>query len=603
MTKQRQAQEDRKIQRETLRLFWESNFQQKWSLFLTYIVRIPAFAIQGVVVPLYVAFGLEAIVTRNFDAVPGYALTVLVLTLIYGVLVGIGAWAIGHNGTTAYNYVLRKVFRNFLHKDYEFYTNAYFGSLGAQAIQLRDAGSAYGKIVTQDIPKQVTTVVAGLVVIAYSAPLLAVITLLCMFFVLSYTAWSSRWRLIYLRKLGESNSLLSGILGDALTHNATVKSFAAENYEIERLEPALKNWKRAQFNSWMATIPGDAGRNILSAITICSLLLFTTTLYRDGSISIAIVTLVQLYVIRMITITQEITETIKAYEGVIGSSHQAIKTMLLAPTIIDKHGATELPADSPKKSVFFRKVGFNYPGAIKNNKAVSSFNLEIKKGEKVGLVGYSGSGKTTLTKLLLRFLDVDSGSIEIDGVDIRSVTQKSLRGVLSYVPQEPLLFHRSIGDNIGYGNPAAQRKELERAAQLANVDEFVNTLPAKYKTLVGERGVRLSGGQRQRVAIARAVLKDSPVLILDEATSALDSRSEKLIQEALWNLMKNRTALVIAHRLSTIQKMDRIAVMDKGSIVQLGTHAELLKQKDGIYAQLWKHQSGGYIVDPAKLED
>jgi ATP-binding cassette subfamily B protein len=217
----------------------------------------------------------------------------------------------------------------------------------------------------------------------------------------------------------------------------------------------------------------------------------------------------------------------------------------------------------------------------------------------VGLVGYSGSGKTTLTKLLLRFIDVTSGKIVINGVNIRDIRQSALRDVIAYVPQEPLLFHRSIGENISYGKPNASQKELLRAAKTANVDEFVKQLPSDYETLVGERGIRLSGGQRQRVAIARAVLKSSPILVLDEATSALDSESEKYIQTALWKLMEGRTALVIAHRLSTIRRMDRIVVMNKGQIVQEGTHKQLLKDKNGIYAKLWSHQSDGYIIqDP-----
>jgi ATP-binding cassette subfamily B protein len=198
----------------------------------------------------------------------------------------------------------------------------------------------------------------------------------------------------------------------------------------------------------------------------------------------------------------------------------------------------------------------------------------------------------------LRFMDVTEGSIEIAATDIRQVLQTELRDRLSYVPQEPLLFHRSIAENIGYAKPKATRKEIQAAAKLAYVDEFANTLPAGYDTLVGERGVKLSGGQRQRVAIARALLKDAPILVLDEATSALDSKSEQYIQQALWELMRDRTAVVIAHRLSTIQRLDRIIVMDKGHIVQSGTH-EALKSRPGIYADLWDHQSGGYIGRPA----
>ena len=198
--------------------------------------------------------------------------------------------------------------------------------------------------------------------------------------------------------------------------------------------------------------------------------------------------------------------------------------------------------------------------------------------------------------MLLRFSDIDSGKILIDGQDITRLTQDDLRLHIAYVPQEPLLFHRSLHDNIAYGAREASFKDVERAAKMAHATEFIQGLPEGYDTLVGERGIKLSGGQRQRIAIARAMLKDAPILVLDEATSALDSDSEQLIQDALWKLMQGRTALVIAHRLSTIQKMDRILVMEDGRIVEQGSHAELIAHK-GIYAELWNHQSGGFIED------
>jgi ATP-binding cassette subfamily B protein len=237
------------------------------------------------------------------------------------------------------------------------------------------------------------------------------------------------------------------------------------------------------------------------------------------------------------------------------------------------------------KMLFLRiKVPFN------------GLDLRIKTGEKVGLVGQSGSGKTSLTRILLRFSDIDSGLIEIDGQNITDVIQADLRRAISYVPQEPILFHRTIAENIAYGRHEATHQEIEAIARKANADEFIQSLPDKYKTVVGERGVKLSGGQRQRIAIARAMLKNAPILVLDEATSALDSESEALIQDALWKLMEGRTAIVIAHRLSTIQKMDRIIVLSNGKIVEEGNHAYLLRM-GGVYAKLWNRQSGGFIEE------
>jgi ATP-binding cassette subfamily B protein len=246
-----------------------------------------------------------------------------------------------------------------------------------------------------------------------------------------------------------------------------------------------------------------------------------------------------------------------------------------------------------KKSIQIKELNFAYPDKPDQN-ILSSISLDIKKGKKIGIVGRSGSGKSTLTKLLLDYYQTKPNELFIDG---KPTSSADFAKLISFVPQDTALFHRTISENIGYGkSKVAGVKEIEKVAKLAAAHDFIKELPDGYETLIGERGVKLSGGQRQRIAIARAIIQDAPLLVLDEATSALDSESEKHIQEALWNLMKDRTAIVIAHRLSTIQKMDRIIVMDKGSIIEEGSHKELLRQ-DGTYAKLWKHQSGGFIEE------
>ena len=262
----------------------------------------------------------------------------------------------------------------------------------------------------------------------------------------------------------------------------------------------------------------------------------------------------------------------------------------LAPDILDPQNP-EL-SKIANGLITFDKMSFGYEGGTG---VFKDFNLVIKPGERIGLVGHSGAGKSTITKLLLRFVDVKTGSITVDGQDIRAIKQDDLRGAISYVPQESVLFHRTIRENIAYGKPDATEEEIIDAARKAHAHEFVSQLPQGYDTLVGERGVKLSGGERQRVAIARAMLKNVPILILDEATSSLDSISEQYIQEAFNELMKGKTTIVIAHRLSTIQKMDRIIVLENGAIAEEGTHQKLLKKKNGIYADLWNHQVGGFI--------
>jgi ATP-binding cassette subfamily B protein len=273
-----------------------------------------------------------------------------------------------------------------------------------------------------------------------------------------------------------------------------------------------------------------------------------------------------------------------------GTVSESLNDILEHPDVENTAGAGALTVTAG--SLAFDRVAFSYSA----RPVFESLSFSLPAGQKVGVVGRSGAGKTTLMKLILRHYDLGGGSILVDGTDIRTVTKESLRESIAVVPQEPALFHRTIAENIAYGNPDATHEEIERAATLAQAHEFIELLPKGYETLVGERGVKLSGGQRQRVAIARAFLKDARILLLDEATSALDSESEVLVQKALLTLMEGRTVIAIAHRLSTLRAMDRLLVFDKGEIIEDGTHAELLKKK-GHYADLWNHQAGGFLED------
>ena len=253
-----------------------------------------------------------------------------------------------------------------------------------------------------------------------------------------------------------------------------------------------------------------------------------------------------------------------------------------------KH-APDLKVNEAK--IRFQDVDFSY----QDEQLFQDLNFEIKPGEHVALVGASGSGKSTITKLLFRFYDIQKGQILIDDQNIAQVSQESLRSHISLVPQDPILFHRTIKENIAYANPNATDKEIHKAAKMAKCDLFINHLEDKYETLVGERGIKLSGGERQRIAIARAIIENAPILIMDEATSALDSESEKYIQEAMTEVLKGKTAIIIAHRLSTIMQMDRIIVMDQWKIAEVWTHSELIQNPDGIYHKLRTIQSGGFI--------
>lgn len=594
MADKKELARDRTTTRFIHALFWRAILSDKKNFALS-LFNLPGFFFTHAYIPLQVAYVVQAIFKRQFDEISTYVWHIIGATIITIILTYYANRADCRMGVNGALYVQRAAFSNFLNKDYDFYSSQFVGSIGNQVAQLRQAFTIYAHEFKFVFQKDATSILSLLAVLAYFSWQLFMISLISMLVVLGYTIASSQSRSKYRRASSEASSDLSGVEADALSHGAAVKAFASSDYELGYIKPAAQKWRGAQLKAWYSLDPANTIRLILSYGVICVLLLATAALYQNNSITVAIVVLVQLYMLRLIFVTVELADLIKQYEQIMGMAYQPALTMQIQPTIVDSDNPKSLPAEP--KTISFDKVNFGYHD---KQKAISSFSLDIKKGERVGLVGFSGAGKTTLTKLILRFMDINKGSIKVGGVDIRQVRQAELRRAIAYVPQEPLLFHRTIKENIAYGRPEASDDEILRAAKQAYVDDFAAELPKGYDTLVGERGVKLSGGQRQRVAIARAILKDAPILVLDEATSALDSRSEKYIQTALWKLMKGRTALVIAHRLSTVQRMDKIVVMDKGRIVQTGSHQELL-DKPGIYADLWAHQSGGYIG--AKTEE
>jgi ATP-binding cassette, subfamily B, bacterial len=370
-----------------------------------------------------------------------------------------------------------------------------------------------------------------------------------------------------------------------------IKSHGREAEELEKLTERAVTWREksmATMRGFLATSSVYSG--IISLLNI-SALVAAILASQYNVISIGTVYLAITYTFTVARQLWEMNSIMRNYNRLMGDAHDMTEILGLTPDVVD---TSKAPLKVTNGEITFNTMTFTHGGAKET--LFENFNLTIKPGERVGLVGHSGSGKTTLTRLLLRFSNLDSGSINIDGQDIGKVAQKSLRENIAYVPQEPLLFHRTLRENIAYGKPGASDEEILHAAKLANAEEFITKLADGLDTMVGERGVKLSGGQRQRIIIARAILKDAPILVLDEATSALDSESEKLIQDALTKLMKGRTSIVVAHRLSTISKLDRIVVLDDGKIVEDGSHDTLLKKK-GVYAKLWTHQSGGFIEE------
>jgi ATP-binding cassette subfamily B protein len=397
------------------------------------------------------------------------------------------------------------------------------------------------------------------------------------------------------RKETDAENEQTAQLADSITNVMAVKSFATEQTESKRFNDVGEHVRRSTLGVMFSTIKTQTALGIIGNTINASAVILAAASIVVYRADVAVVFLVFAFSMDTRENLWQFSDTaIRDYNRAFGDAQPMIEILEQEPGIKDP--AHPEPPRIKKGAITFRSMTFTHGNTDEEDALFTNLNLQIKAGEKIGLVGHSGSGKTTLTRLLLRFSDTDTGEILIDGQNITCLTQADLRRHIAYVPQEPLLFHRTIRENIAYGKPGETDKEVLSAARKAHADDFVRKLPKGYDTMVGERGVKLSGGQRQRIAIARAILKDAPILVLDEATSALDSESEKLIQAALLELMKHRTTVVIAHRLSTVQKMDRIIVMDNGRIIEEGTHKQLLKQK-GTYAKLWAHQSGGFLEE------
>lgn len=394
------------------------------------------------------------------------------------------------------------------------------------------------------------------------------------------------------RQVAEKSSAMTAYFADVVSNISTVKAFAKEKSELGHYEKLTDIWRKSNMTEMKSVIVVSGSFGVMMSIMNIGAFGAAVFATEYHIASIGVVYLVISYTLNIVSQLWQVSHTTRAYLRIVGDASPMIGT--LDEDIEIKDPAHPNQSVISKGKIELDKITFTHD---ENEQALfNNFSLTINPGEKVGIVGKSGSGKTSLTRLLLRFSDVDSGQILIDGQNINSITQSDLRSAIAYVSQEPTLFHRTIRENIAYSRPSASDQDIIHATKQANALDFIKTSPKGLDTIVGERGVKLSGGQRQRIAIARAILKDAPILVLDEATSALDSESEKLIQDALTKLMKGRTSIVIAHRLSTIAKLDRIIVLDNGKIIEQGSHTELL-QNSGIYAKLWSHQSGGFLEE------
>jgi ATP-binding cassette subfamily B protein len=382
---------------------------------------------------------------------------------------------------------------------------------------------------------------------------------------------------------------IGGVLADAIGCNAVVKASGAELREDARLAWHLTKWSSRTRRTWRRGTNNGTAQNVLLLVLRTAVVGSAVWLWWLRRASAGDVTYVLTTYFVVHGYLRDVGLHINNVQRAVNDMEELVVMQTEPLGVVDRPRAGALQITSGR--VVFDRVGFRYGGHV--TPLYADFSLVIEAGQRVGLVGHSGSGKTTFVKLIQRLHDVTGGRILIDGQDIATVTQSSLRQQIAVVQQEPVLFHRSLAENIAYARPGATQDAIEQAAMLANAHGFITRLPRGYGTLVGERGVKLSGGERQRVALARAFLADAPILILDEATSSLDSESEALIQEAMQRLIAGRTAIIIAHRLSTVRSLDRILVFERGRVVEDGTHAVLLMQQDGIYRKLFERQAMG----------
>lgn len=492
--------------------------------------------------------------------------------------------------------IMRKVAQGAFHRVQRFSTdwhnNSFAGSIVRKITRGMWALDTLNDVLLLALLPSMVVLVATVVLLALRWPIMGVVM------GLGAVAYVSMTVLLATRVIAPASRLsnaldtrMGGVLADALGANAVVKSFGAEIREDARLGRVIDKWSMRTQRTWMRHTYSGTGQLALlwfvrSAVTATALWLWWLGRATPGEITYVLTTYFVVH-----GYLREIGQHVHQLQRAVNEMEELVHLYDEPLGVADSPEAQPLQIDAGE--VRFDHVTFCYAG--QHTPLYRDLNVRIAAGERIGLVGHSGSGKTTFVKLIQRLYDVTEGRVLIDGQSIAHATQESLRSQIAIVQQEPILFHRSLAENISYARPDATPAQIERAARLANAHEFIARMPRGYQTLVGERGVKLSGGERQRVALARAFLADAPILILDEATSSLDSESEALIQQAMDRLMSGRTSIVIAHRLSTVRAMDRILVFDQGRIVEEGNHEALLRRPHGYYRRLFEHQSSGIV--------
>lgn len=584
----------KKYTKETFKIYYQHLKMHRWS-FILIVVSISLASAGGIIIPIFyknffnALTGTGSVDEKLFDMMR-MIFMVLLLNFITWVFWRISGFASGYFQTHSMANLNNTAFK-YLHKhSISFFNNNFAGALVKKVNRFSRSFEGIMESFYWNLLPAVVSIGFIVVVLWQSNVWMAIgiIVWVIIFSILNY--YLSLYKLKHDLKRSEVDSQVTGFLADTITNNANVKLFTGYKRETRDFAKLNEELRRLRFFSWKLTTIFDALQTILMIFLEFGLMYFAVRLWQKGSLTVGDFVLIQAYILTIFGKVWNFGRIIRYLYEQLAEAKEMVEILETPHEIQDSKNAKDLLVDKAK--IEFENISFSYK---QTRRVISDLDLIIDSREKVALVGASGSGKTTLINLLLRNYDLEKGKILIDGQKIAKVKQESLWSSIALVNQDPILFHRTLMENIRYGRPEASDEEVMLAAKQAYCHDFISQFPDGYDTYVGERGVKLSGGERQRVAIARAILKNAPILILDEATSSLDSHSEQLIQEALINLMKEKTVIVIAHRLSTIRQMDRIIVLDSGKIVEQGSHEELLK-KPGIYADLWQRQVGGFIA-------
>jgi ATP-binding cassette subfamily B protein len=582
--------------RQVLRAFWRGMKHHK-ALFYVSVLAYFIGSILDLLTPLmYKRFFDTLTSTTNRAAsapqLVNIILIILGINLLSWVFYRGGQFVINAFEAKVMNRLRQGAFTYILGHSYTFFTNSFAGALVQRVGRfVRSFERLFDTVVFNFMPLGVS-IIGVIIILSRQQPKIALVISIWAAVVLTVNYTFTRWKLKYDIRSAAADSRTTAYLSDTIANQNAVSLFAATEFESSSFSAVSTEQSLASRRTWDLSTMMNATQALLIALIEFILFYYAVNLWRNGIFSIGSFVLIQVYIIGLSAKLWSFSSIIRnIYEGV-ADSKEMVEILELPYEVQDKSGAKSLIVAGGK--IEFKNISFSFNDS---RQIINGLSFDIKAGEKAALIGPSGAGKSTVIKLLLRMYDLKSGQIEVDGQDIREVTQESLRKNISLVPQDPVLFHRTLMENIRYGRLDATDAEVREAARLAHCDEFIEMLPSKYDTFVGERGIKLSGGERQRVAIARAILKNAPILILDEATSSLDSHSEALIQDALDKLMRGKTSIVIAHRLSTIKKMDRIIVIDKGQITEEGTHGDLVSREESLYKNLWSLQAGGFILN------